>query len=190
MKNETGFKNALFIFIGILIYMAVIFVCELPGYLAPSLWVLSCALAAIPGALILYALCKRWPKFGLYTLTGLLWTLLMAAAGEIWTYWIPCWCMAFALIADLVRKSLSADKKKAQQISYCIFAFMPFGQFIPLWIYPSTYAGMAAAEMGSQEYANGLLSFSNPLSFFGIACMIVVCALLGEYLAAKFFKMK
>jgi putative ECF transporter S component (TIGR02185 family) len=190
MKKESSLKNTLFITAGVLLYMAVIFVCELPGYFAPFFWVFACAMAAIPGALIVYALMKRWPKFGLYTLIGLFWTLLMTAAGEIWTFWIPCWYMAFALFADVVRSAFHADSKKAMRISYCIFAFMPFGQFIPLWIYPSTYASMAAAEMGSLEYAKGLLSFANPLCFFGIVCMIIFCALLGEYLAAKLFKMK
>jgi hypothetical protein len=73
-----------------------------------------------------------WRKFGILTLVGVLWALLMIVSGEAWTTVIPVWCVAVAVVADGVRSALGADR--ALRVSYPIFALMPFGQFIPLWL--------------------------------------------------------
>jgi energy-coupling factor transport system substrate-specific component len=181
-KGLTG-KKILFIILGIIAYMATVFICEFLGYLSPALWVFATAVAAIPGAISMVYLMSLWRKFGILTLVGVLWALLMIASGEVWTAIIPVWCVAVAVIADVVRTVLGADSRKALRISYPIFALMPFGQFISLWLCTDTYAAMAAEEMGTEGYATGLTAFATPVGLIGVLASILVCGVIGERIA-------
>jgi putative ECF transporter S component (TIGR02185 family) len=188
-KNLTG-KKVLFIIIGIVAYMATVFVCEFLGYISPALWVFATAIAAIPGAISIVYLMQLRRNFGVLTLVGVLWTLLMVASGEVWTAVIPVWCVAVALIADIVRTALGAGNIKALRISYPIFALMPFGQFISLWLNTDTYAAMAAEEMGTEGYAAGLTAFATPVGLIGVIAAILVCGVIGERIAEVIWRNK
>jgi energy-coupling factor transport system substrate-specific component len=188
-KGQNG-KKALFVIIGVIAYMATVFVCEFLGYISPALWVLSTAVAAIPGAISIVYLMSMWRKFGILTLVGALWTLLMVASGEAWTAVIPVWCIAVAVIADVVRAALGADSRKALRISYPIFALMPFGQFISLWLNTDTYAAMAVEEMGTEGYAAGLTAFATPVGLIGVIAAILICGVIGERIAEVIWRNK
>jgi energy-coupling factor transport system substrate-specific component len=188
-KGLTG-KEVLFIILGIIAYTATVFVCEFLGYLSPALWVFATAVAAIPGAISMVYLMSLWRKFGILTLVGVLWALLMTASGEVWTAIIPVWCVAVAVIADVVRTVLGADSRKALRISYPIFALMPFGQFISLWLNTDTYAAMAAEEMGTEGYATGLTAFATPVGLIGVLASILVCGVIGERIAEVIWSKK
>jgi putative ECF transporter S component (TIGR02185 family) len=188
-KGQTG-KKVLFIIIGIIVYMATVFACEFLGYISPVLWVLATAVAAIPGALSVVYLMSMWRKFGILTLVGVLWALLMIFSGEAWNAIIPVWCMAVALIADVVRTAWGARSRKALRISYPIFALMPFGQFISLWLNTDTYAAMAAEDMGTEAYATGLTAFATPVGLIGVLAAIFVCGVIGERMAEGIWKKK
>jgi energy-coupling factor transport system substrate-specific component len=188
-KGLTG-KEVLFIILGIIAYTATVFVCEFLGYLSPALWVFATAVAAIPGAISVVYLMSAWRKFGILTLVGVLWALLMTASGEVWTAIIPVWCVAVAVIADVVRTVLGADSRKALRISYPIFALMPFGQFISLWLNTDTYAAMAAEEMGTEGYATGLTAFATPVGLIGVLASILVCGVIGERIAEVIWSKK
>jgi putative ECF transporter S component (TIGR02185 family) len=188
-KGQTG-KKVLFIVIGVIAYMATVFFCEFLGYVSPALWVFATAVAAIPGAISMAYLMSSWRKFGILTLVGVLWALLMMAAGEVWSAVIPVWCVAMALIADLVRTALGAKSRRALRISYPIFALMPFGQFINLWLCTDTYAAMAAEEMGAEGYAAGLTAFATPIGLIGVLAAILVCGVMGELIAEVIWRKK
>jgi hypothetical protein len=121
---------------------------------------------------------------------GVLWALLMIVSGEAWTAIIPVWCVAAAVIADVVRTVLGADSRKALRISYPIFALMPFGQFISLWLNTDTYAAMAAEEMGAEGYAAGLTAFATPIGLIGVFAAILVCGVMGERIAEVIWRKK
>jgi hypothetical protein len=188
-KGQIG-KKVRFTIIGIIAYIATVFVCEFLGYISPALWVFATAVAAIPGAVSVVYLMSVWRKFGILTLVGVLWTLLMIAGGEVWTAIIPVWCVAAALIADAVRTALGADSRKALRVSYPIFALMPFGQFISLWLNTDTYAAMAAEEMGTAGYAAGLTAFATPVGLIGVLAAILACGVFGERIAEVIWKKK
>jgi hypothetical protein len=188
-KNLTG-KKVLFIIIGIVAYMATVFACDCLGYASPALWVFATAVAAIPGAISIVYLMQLRRNFGVLTLVGVLWTLLMVASGEVWTAVIPVWCIAVAVIADVVRAKLGAGSIKAFRISYPIFALMPFGQFISLWLNTDTYAAMAAEEMGTEGYAAGLTVFATPVGLIGAIAAILVCGVIGERIAEVIWRNK
>jgi putative ECF transporter S component (TIGR02185 family) len=188
-KGLTG-KKFLFIIIGIIAYIVTVFVCEFLGYVSPALWVFATAVAAIPGAISVVYLMQLRRNFGVLTLVGVLWTLLMIVSGEVWTAIIPVWCVAVAVIADVVRAALGVDSRKALRVSYPIFALMPFGQFISLWLDTDTYAAMAAAEMGTEGYAAGLTAFATPVGLIGVLAAIFVCGVIGERIAEVIWKKK
>jgi hypothetical protein len=129
-------------------------------------------------------------KFGILTLTGILWALLLIAGGEVWSVLIPVWCVAVALFADIVRTAWGMNRKNAIRISYPIFALMPFGQFIGLWRYTDRYAAMAAEEMGAENYAAGLTAFATPAGLIGVLAAILVCGVIGERMAEVIWKKK
>jgi hypothetical protein len=151
---------------------------------------MATAVAAVFGAFSVVYLTLLWQGFGILTAVGILWTLLMTASGEVWTAIIPIWCIAFAVLADVVRFFLRSNCKKAIRISYPIFALMPFGQFISLWTNTDTYAKMAAEEMGTKTYADGLKAFATPVGFVGVIAAIAVCAVVGERLAERVWRKK
>jgi putative ECF transporter S component (TIGR02185 family) len=188
-KGLSG-KKILFTLIGVIAYMATVFLCEFLGYVSPALWVFATAVAAIPGAISVVYLMQLWRNFGALTLVGVLWTLLMFAGGEVWTAIIPIWCIAVAVIADIVRTALGADSRKALRISYPMFALMPFGQFISLWLNTDTYATMAAEEMGTEGYAVGLIAFATPVGLIAVLVAILVCGVIGERIAEVIWKKK
>jgi putative ECF transporter S component (TIGR02185 family) len=181
-KDLTG-KKVLFIIIGVIAYMATVFFCEFLGYVSPALWVFATAVAAIPGAISVVYLMQLRRNFGILTLVGVLWALLMIVSGEAWTAIIPVWCVAVAVIADVVRTALGSGSRKALRVSYPIFALMPFGQFISLWFDTDTYVAMAAEEMGTEGYAAGLTAFATPAGLVGVIAAIFVCGVIGERVA-------
>jgi putative ECF transporter S component (TIGR02185 family) len=180
MFKNLSAKTVLFIAIAIIAYLILVYACDFLGYIAPALWVLATAVAAIPGAIPIVYLMRLRTNFGILTLVGIVWAVLLIASGEVWSWIIPIWCIAIAVIADVVRVILGADSKKAVRISYPIFALMPFGQFINLWLDTDTYSSMAAEEMGSQSYADGLAAFATPLGFISVIAAIIVCGIVGE----------
>jgi hypothetical protein len=188
-RGQIG-KKIRFTIIGIIAYIATVFVCEFLGYVSPALWVFATAVAAIPGAVSVVYLMSVWRKFGILTLVGVLWALLMIASGEVWTAIIPIWCVAAAVIADAVRTVLGADSRKALCVSYPIFALMPFGQFISLWLNTDTYAAMAAEEMGTAGYAAGLTAFATPVGLLGVLAAILACGVIGERIAEVIWRKK
>jgi putative ECF transporter S component (TIGR02185 family) len=189
VKRSSG-KKILFTIIGIAAYMMTVFLCEFPGYVSPALWVFATAVAAIPGAISAVYLMQLWRNFGVLTLVGALWALLMFAGGEVWTAIIPIWCVTVAVIADVARAAWGMNRKNAIRISYPIFALMPFGQFISLWLNTDTYAAMAAEEMGTEGYAAGLMAFATPVGLIGVLAAILVCGVLGERIAEVIWKKK
>jgi TRAP-type C4-dicarboxylate transport system permease small subunit len=100
------------------------------------------------------------------------------------------WCVAVAVIADVVRAVLGAGNRKALRVSYPIFALMPFGQFISLWLNTDTYAAMAAEEMGTEGYAAGLTAFATPVGLVGVIAAILVCGVMGERIAEVIWRKK
>ncbi len=183
MFKNLSAKTVLFIAIAIIAYMILVYACDFLGYIAPAMWVLATAAAAIPGAIPIVYLMKLRRNFGILTLVGIVWAVLLIASGEVWSWIIPIWCIAAAVIADIVRVILGADSKKAMRISYPIFALMPFGQFIGLWLDTDTYSSMAAEEMGSDSYAEGLVAFATPVGFIGVIAAIIICAVAGEIIS-------
>jgi hypothetical protein len=190
MSKKITFKKALSAAVGIILYMITVFLCDFLGYVSPALWVMATAVAAIFGAFSIVYLMNLRQGFGILTAVGILWTLLMTASGEVWSAIIPVWCIAFAVLADVVRVLIKSGTRKAIRISYPIFALMPFGQFISLWTNTDTYAEMAAEEMGTESYADGLTAFANPLGFIGVIAAVLVCAVIGERLAETVWKKK
>jgi hypothetical protein len=190
MSKKITFRKILSGAAGIILYMLTVFLCDFLGYISPALWVMATAVAALFGAFSVVYLMNLRQGFGMLTAVGILWTLLMTASGEVWSAIIPVWCIAFAVIADVVRTLLKSDGRKAARISYPIFALMPFGQFISLWTNTDTYAAMAAEEMGTESYADGLTAFANPLGLVGVIAAILVCAVIGERLAEVAWKKK
>jgi energy-coupling factor transport system substrate-specific component len=188
-KGLTG-KKVLFTIIGIAAYMMTVFLCEFLGYVSPALWVFATAVAAIPGAIAAVYLMQLWRKFGALTLVGVLWALLMFVGGEVWTAIIPVWCIAVAVFADIVRAAWGMNNRNAMRISYPIFALMPFGQFISLWLHTDTYAAMAAEEMGTEGYAAGLTAFATPVGLIGVLAAILMCGAVGERIAEVIWKKK
>jgi hypothetical protein len=187
-SEKSAGKKILVTLIGIAAYMLTVFLCEFLGYIAPALWVFATAVAAIPGAISVVYLMQLWRRFGVLTLVGALWALLMFAGGEVWTAIIPVWCVVVALFADIVRAAWGMHRTDAMRISYPLFALMPFGQFISLWLNTDTYAAMAAEEMGTEGYAAGLTAFATPIGLFGVLAAILACGALGERIAEGIWK--
>jgi hypothetical protein len=183
-------KKVLFTLTGIAAYMMTVFLCEFLGYVSPALWVFATAVAAIPGAISVVYLMQLWRHFGVLTLVGVFWALLMFAGGEVWTAIIPVWCVAVAVFADIVRAAWGMNRKNAMRISYPIFALMPFGQFISLWLHTDTYAAMAAEEMGTEGYAAGLTAFATPVGLAEVLAAILACGVIGERIAEVIWKKK
>jgi hypothetical protein len=183
-------KKIRFTIIAIIAYIATVFLCEFLGYVSPALWVFATAVAAIPGAISVVYLMQLRRNFGVLTLLSVLWALLLISGGEVWTAIIPVWCVGVAVIADVVRTALGADSRKALRVSYPIFALMPFGQFISLWLNTETYAAMAAEEMGTTGYAAGLTVFATPVGLIGVLAAILVCGVIGEQIAEVIWRKK
>jgi energy-coupling factor transport system substrate-specific component len=190
MFKNLSAKRILCIAVGVIAYIVTVFICAFLGYIGPAMWVFVTAAAALVGAVSVTYLMQLRRNFGVLTLTGVIWALLLIVSGEVWSAVIPIWCVVFAVIADVVRTILGADSKKAMRISYPIFALVPFGQYINLWLNTDTYTSMAAEEMGSQSYADGLASFATPLGFIGVIAVIIVCGIVGELLSEMIWKKK
>ncbi|MBE6263182.1 MAG: Trep_Strep domain-containing protein [Prevotella sp.] len=161
------------------LYVVVVFATAFLGFLNPFCWVGFPVLAALTGAYFYYGAAKRITTFGVGSLFGFLFGLLLLVSGEgdVSTLVIST---AVGVVSDIIRKQTSH-----LDYSYAFLVLAPFSWLLPLWTRTEWYHDGAAEELGI-DYADNLVLLAN---WWGLLFVLVVTALMG-YLALRLLQNK
>ena len=175
----------------LLLYFGITYACAFIGLLGPAAWIYgtSTAIAFLAATPVLIAGAK-WTKPGVFILfTGAL-VVLYVLAGE--SFQPEAW-ISFAVVtalAEIIRAVIGYKKQMGIRLGYAVNILGLAGSFLPLWFRPEWYYEGAVAEMGSTEYADTLMKFSNPAGLIVLVILMLVAGYLGCLVSEKIFKGK
>ena len=175
MKKENVFSVLGFS----ILYVVVVFATAFIGFLNPFCWVGFPALAAVTGAYFYYRAAKRTTSFGVGSLFGFLFGLLLLVSGEGDVVAIVI-STAVGVVSDIIRNLTSR-----LDYSYAFLALCPLGWLFPLWTRTEWYHDGAAEELGI-DYADNLVLLAN---WWGLLLFLVVTTLMG-YLSLRLLQNK
>ncbi len=172
------------------IYFLIVFACMFLGFLSPFCWIYQPVLAAFLAATPVLIVEKNWRKCGAVLVLPAIFAIIMTAMGELGGVFRVCAIIVILIVAEVVRYFMGYENKMASRVSYAIVSLIPACSLLLLWQDKEFYYAGAVEEMGSVEYAEGLMKFANPLGFI----LLIVCTICAGYLGAvvseKIFKSK
>lgn len=166
------------------IYFVVFFVVAMVGYIPVMLLVIPflCSLAAgIPFMLFL----TRVQKFGMVTIMGTIFGLLMFIFGHPW----PCIPLGIicALLGDFILKRGRYRSWTSIRMGYVVFSEWLMGLIIPLFFMRESYFATIRNGYGD-AYADSLMAITSAWLFGFFVFMIALGALAGAYLGRAALK--
>ena len=90
-----------------------------------------------------------------------------------------------AILADLIQYKLKGNEKIRTTISYIIFSFGLTGPLLPMWFMKNAYVDSLIKRGKDMDYINYVFAPMTTLGFIACVVSIIVCAVLGLYLARK-----
>lgn len=160
------------------------------GFLSPVLWVFSSAIAALFTAIPVTILLRKYPFRGISLVFPVAYLIAGLAIGEISKPEVVIAIIAVGAVAEVTHSILTPGSSKGTGITCAVISCVSACSLLPLWTRPDWYYQGAVEEMGSVEYAEGLMKFSNPA---GLAVLIVLCLVIGyvgSVVTEKIFKNK
>ncbi|MCM1523641.1 MAG: MptD family putative ECF transporter S component [Ruminococcus sp.] len=178
--KRSNTRDILAAMLCIAVYILLLFVCELAGYISPVLWVGAPVVSAFLGAFPMAYLMTRTGKPFIALGTALLWTLLIFASGESGDPAAVIFPAVSGIAAEAVRKAAGYGTPKGTRLSCSLLSLIAFAPIITLWTDTETYLSAAAEEMGGEEYSEVLRSCSGG----GALALIIVLTLAAGYAGA------
>lgn len=172
------------------LYFIIAFAGEFLGFLSPALWVFSSAIAALFTAIPVTILLRKYPFRGISLVFPAAYLIAGLAMGEISKPEVVIGIIAVGMVAEIAHSILTPGSSKGTGITCAVISCVSACNLLPLWTRPDWYYQGAVEEMGSVEYAEGLMKFSNPA---GLAVLIVLCLVIGyvgSVVTEKIFKNK
>ncbi len=172
------------------LYFVIGFGCMFIGFLSPFCWVYQPVIAAFLAATPVLIACKYWKKFGGLLILPGVYALIMIGMGEIGGMARIIAIIAVLLVAELVRFLMGYENRNGVRIGYAIVSLVPACTLLLLWLDKEFYYAGAVEEMGSVEYAEGLMRIATPVGLVALIVCTVIAGFIGAVVSEKLFKSK
>ena len=174
----------------LLLYFVIAFASMFLGFLSPVTWVYYPVVAAFFSATPVLIVCKNWKKPGAIAIFTAVWVILLGAMGEISKPEVWVGYLVTVIAAEVARYFIGYEKQIASRVGYAINCLGIAGSLLPIWTRTSFYYDGAIEEMGSVEYADGLMKFANPVGLISLIVLTLAAAYLGCIVSEKLFTKK
>lgn len=181
MSNKLNVQDLINVGIFSVIYIIVVFVFGMIGYI-PIMMVALPLIVSFVGGIPFMLFLTKVKKFGMVTLLALIVGLIMFLSGHSWMPIITF--LIFGLIADCILKLGDYKSSKNSIIGYGIFSIGMMGNMLPMWIMKDTYAEYLMGSMGA-EYTNIILSFVHDWVFVVLVILTFIAGSVGAYIGKK-----
>jgi conserved hypothetical integral membrane protein TIGR02185 len=141
------------------------------------------AASALFTGIIYLLMMEKVPRFGGISVMGGVFGLLFLVTGHFPMSVFPSFICA--ILADLIQYKLKGNEKVRTTISYIIFSFGLTGPLLPMWFMKNAYVDSLIKRGKDMDYINYVFAPMTTLGFIACVVSIIVCAVLGLYLARK-----
>lgn len=186
-KNRLTIKDLMTVGIFTALYLVVIFVAMMVGYIPVVIPFLGGIMALVGGIPFMLYL-SRVNNFGMISLTGILSGLvffLMGSGPSVIVFGI-----VFGILADLIIKNKGYKNLKKLKLGYAVFSLWTIGFNIRMYVDRANYFASQVEQYG-QEYVDKLMlltpSWTLPLSIIATFILGYVGAVLGTAMFKKHF---
>lgn len=129
--------------------------------------------------------CAKVPKFGAYTLYGLIIGLLMVLIGMGW--WLMACSLALGFLADLIMLSGKYKSFARTLIGYVLFGFWSLPVCLPIWLSTEEYAARLAKGYG-ESYGAQVASLATGWAAVLMVAVIIVGSVAGTLIGKRVLK--
>ena len=186
MKQKFEVKELINVGVFTALYFVVIFVTCFIGMIPVCMVILPLVLPII-GGLPLMLFFSKIKRFGMFTISGVLFGLIMFLMGS-YSWVILLTCTLSALLSDLVMMAGGYKSIKCCVAASAIYSLWGIGTFISLFFgFREGYLKSIVDGYG-QEYVDKLSSYTPSWMFFVMAVMCLVGGFIGGLLGAKVMK--
>ena len=186
MENKFEVKELINVGVFTALYFVVIFVTCFIGMIPICMVILPLVLPII-GGLPLMLFFSKIKRFGMVTISGILFGLIMFLLGS-YSWVILLTCGLSGLLADIVMKIGDYKSVKCCIAASAIFSLWGIGTFISLFFgFREEYLQSIVSGYG-QEYVDKLSSYTPAWMFYVMAAMCLVGGFIGGLLGAKVMK--
>lgn len=184
MNNKLQVKDFMVVGIFTSIYLVVVFMTMMLGYIPvviPFLGGIMAMFGGIPFILFL----SKVEKFGMIFLFGILlgFVFFLMGSGIL----ILIFGMLFGMLSDLVMKTGGYKDLKKAMLSYAIFSLWSMGFSIRMYIDRTNYFADQAKSYG-KEYVDELMSLTPIWTFPVMTIITFVLGIIGAKLGLSIFK--
>lgn len=187
-KNRLTTKDLMTVGIFTALYLVVIFVAMMAGYIPVVIPFLGGIMALVGGIPFMLYLSKV-NTFGMVSLTGILSGLVFFLMGSGLS--VLVFGIVFGIIADFIMKNEGYKNFKKLKLGYAVFSIWTIGFNIRMYVDRANYFSSQVEQYG-QEYVDKLISLTPgwtlPLSIIATFVLGYVGALLGTSMFKKHFK--
>ena len=183
MKEKFEVKELINVGVFTALYFVVVFVTCFIG-MVPICMVLIPLIIPIIAGIPLMLFFSKIKRFGMFTISGVLFGLIMFLLGS-YSWVIILTCVVSAFLADLVLMSGKYTSVKCCVAASSVFSLWGIGTFISLFFgFREEYLNSIVDGYG-QEYVDKLASYTPAWMFFVMAAMCLVGGFIGGLLGAK-----
>mgnify|MGYP002621012042 FL=1 len=190
MKEESKGKRILMCVLGVVLYLVFVYGIECLGYISAFGWIAAIPLSAFLAAGPIMLVETRIRKPGAYILFGVLWLVLSFTTGMVWNASGPVIIIVLTAAAEIIRRALGYEKKKAYILSYLPASLFILGQYIYVWTSTDRYIEEAIAEMGGEAYGIALRGYATAGGLILVILASLALGCVGAVLSAKVLKIE
>jgi energy-coupling factor transport system substrate-specific component len=184
MNNQLDTKNLINVGMFSVIYIILVFMCNMLGII-PLFLFITPFIAAIAGGTPYMLYLTKVKKMGMVTITGLLVGLFFFIIGHGWPVLLVS--ILCGLSADIVLKYGNYTSWKHTLLSYSIFSLCDVGTMLPIWLIGKKYAERYRDRFGDL-YVDTILLFTNKWTLSGVIVLCIIGAIMGAYLGRSILK--
>ena len=141
---------------------------------------------ALVAGIVYLLMTHRIPKFGAITILGLVNAAFFMFSGYFALSFIPSIVCGF--LADFVQHKTKLPEKIRTLLGYTIFNFSLTGPILPMWFMQNEYKQALANKGKDAKYIVDLLKPVNTTTFILIVASIIICSVIGLWLANKIYQ--
>lgn len=169
------------------LYFLILFGCAFLGFVSPFCWIYQPVVSAFLAATPILIVCKHWQKFGGVLILSGIFSILMILMGEVGHTIQILAIIVVLLLAEAIRY-LGKYSRNSNRLGYAVAALVPVCQLLLLWTDTEFYYSGAVEEMGSVSYAEGLMTFANPIGLLALIVCTLIAGYCGALVSEKIFK--
>ncbi len=182
-------KRILFFLAVAISYSIIVYAGAFLGFVSPTLWVFQPAVVAFLAATPVLMLCKARKRFGALFILPCILSVSALIMGELSDAPSILAIAFLVVIAEGVRYAFGYESQIGARVGYAVMGLVPIClTLLPLWLNTDLYYTTAIEEMGSIEYAEGLVAFANPLGLVALVVLTLAAGYLGTLASEKLFQ--